>query len=81
MNIGGSEETTISDLAERVIALTGSSSRIVHVPYHEAYLPGFEDVRRRVPDTDSPANWCRSRLATTSTPSSSQWPTLTGAGR
>ena len=23
----------------------------MHVPYEEAYLPGFEDVRRRVPDT------------------------------
>ena len=43
------EETTIRDLAERVISLTGSSSGIVHVPYDEAYLPGFEDVRRRVP--------------------------------
>jgi UDP-glucose 4-epimerase len=51
VNIGGSEETTIRDLAERVITLTGSSSRIVHVPYDQAYLPGFEDVRRRVPDT------------------------------
>ena len=51
VNLGGSEETTIRDLARRVIALTGSSSGIVHVPYDEAYLPGFEDVRRRVPDT------------------------------
>jgi UDP-glucose 4-epimerase len=51
VNIGGSQETTIRALAERVIALTGSSSGIVHVPYDEAYLPGFEDVRRRVPDT------------------------------
>jgi UDP-glucose 4-epimerase len=51
VNIGGSEETTIRDLAERVITMTGSSSGIVHVPYDEAYLPGFEDVRRRVPDT------------------------------
>ena len=51
VNIGGSQETTIRDLAERVIALTGSSSGIVHVPFSEAYLPGFEDVRRRVPDT------------------------------
>ena len=51
VNLGGSEETTIRDLARRVITLTGSSSGIVHVPYDEAYLPGFEDVRRRVPDT------------------------------
>ena len=51
VNLGGSEEVSIRDLAERVIRLTGSSSGIVHVPYEEAYLPGFEDVRRRVPDT------------------------------
>jgi len=51
VNLGGSQETTIRGLAERVITLTGSSSGIVHVPYDEAYLPGFEDVRRRVPDT------------------------------
>ncbi len=49
-NIGSSEEVTIRELAERVIALTGSSSPIVYVPYEEAYAPGFEDMRRRVPD-------------------------------
>ena len=30
--------------------MTGSSSEIVHVPYDEAYAPGFEDMDRRVPD-------------------------------
>ena len=30
--------------------LTGSASPIRHVPYEEAYQPGFEDLRRRVPD-------------------------------
>ena len=28
----------------RVIELTGSSSEIVHIPYEQAYEPGFEDV-------------------------------------
>jgi UDP-glucose 4-epimerase len=51
VNLGGSEETTIRNLAERVITVTGSSSEIVHVPYDEVYRPGFEEVRRRVPDT------------------------------
>jgi UDP-glucose 4-epimerase len=51
VNLGGSEETTIRNLAERVITVTGSSSGIVHLPYDDVYLPGFEDVRRRVPDT------------------------------
>jgi UDP-glucose 4-epimerase len=50
-NIGSSEEVSISELAERVKALTGSDSPIVTVPYSEAYGPGFEDMQRRVPDT------------------------------
>ncbi len=49
-NIGSTQEVTIRDLAERVIALTGSPSTIHMVPYSEAYAPGFEDMRRRVPD-------------------------------
>ncbi len=49
-NIGSTEEVTIRELAERVITATGSQSKIVYVPYEEAYAPGFEDMRRRVPD-------------------------------
>ena len=37
-------------LAEKVKAMTGSSSPIVLVPYDEAYEAGFEDMPRRVPD-------------------------------
>ena len=49
-NIGSTEEITIRGLAERVKALTGSSSPIVTVPYDQAYEVGFEDMPRRVPD-------------------------------
>jgi UDP-glucose 4-epimerase len=49
-NIGNTEEVTIFQLAERVKALTGSSSPIVTVPYDQAYEAGFEDMPRRVPD-------------------------------
>lgn len=49
-NIGRPEEVTIQHLAERVIALSGSSSEIRYVPYAEAYGDGFEDTMRRVPD-------------------------------
>jgi UDP-glucose 4-epimerase len=49
-NLGNTEEISISDLARRIIALTGSSSPIVYVPYTEAYGPGFEDMVRRIPD-------------------------------
>jgi UDP-glucose 4-epimerase len=49
-NIGNTEEISILGLAERVKALTKSSSRIVLIPYEEAYEAGFEDMPRRVPD-------------------------------
>ncbi|SNR53424.1 UDP-glucose 4-epimerase [Haloechinothrix alba] len=49
-NIGHPEEVSILELAQQVIALTGSSSTIRFVPYTEAYAEGFEDMHRRVPD-------------------------------
>jgi len=49
-NIGRQEEVSIGELATRVIAATGSSSTVQHVPYDEAYPEGFEDMERRVPD-------------------------------
>ncbi|NLD42880.1 MAG: NAD-dependent epimerase/dehydratase family protein [Chloroflexi bacterium] len=51
-NIGSTEEVTIEHLAQRVVALTGSTSEIVHIPYAQAYEAGFEDMRRRVPAID-----------------------------
>jgi UDP-glucose 4-epimerase len=50
-NIGSNQEVTINQLAEEVIARSGGRSTIQLVPYNEAYAPGFEDMRRRVPDT------------------------------
>jgi len=50
-NIGGEEEVSIRELAERVINVTGSSSRIEYVSYEDAYPAGFEETMRRVPDT------------------------------
>jgi len=49
-NIGTDEEVTITGLAERIIEMTGSSSRLDYIPYDEAFGPGFEDMPRRVPD-------------------------------
>jgi UDP-glucose 4-epimerase len=49
-NVGSTEEITILDLAERVRMITGSHSSIQLIPYDQAYAPGFEDMRRRVPD-------------------------------
>jgi UDP-glucose 4-epimerase len=49
-NIGNTNEITIGDLAEKVKGMTGSPSKIVRIPYDEAYESGFEDMPRRVPD-------------------------------
>ncbi len=48
-NIGGTEEITIQGLAKLVIECLGSKSAIEHIPYSEAYEPGFDDMRRRKP--------------------------------
>ena len=50
VNIGNAEEVTINQLASRVKELAGSASVITHLPYEKAYVEGFEDMRRRVPD-------------------------------
>lgn len=49
-NVGGSEEISIMNLAKLVKEKTESSSTIVTIPYDEAYEPGFEDMKRRVPN-------------------------------
>ena len=49
-NVGNDQEISILELAEKIKKATGSSSRIVRVPYEEAYQQGFEDMLRRVPD-------------------------------
>ena len=49
-NIGGVGETTIKQLAEKIIERTKSSSTITYTPYDQAYTAGYEDMQRRVPD-------------------------------
>lgn len=49
VNIGSTQEVTIQDLANRVKQRTNSNSPITHIPYDQAYEPGFEDMPRRVP--------------------------------
>ena len=59
-NVGGTEETSILQLARLVVKTLGSKSRIQLVPYAKAYAPvskgfgatsapGFDDMRRRKP--------------------------------
>jgi UDP-glucose 4-epimerase len=60
-NVGSQNEVTIRELAERVIrgvasargeaSATNLDDRIRAVPYDQAYGEGYEDMRRRIPDT------------------------------
>jgi UDP-glucose 4-epimerase len=49
-NIGNDEPNTILQLAERVIELAGSQSKIELVPYEKAFSNQYGDIYRRVPD-------------------------------
>jgi UDP-glucose 4-epimerase len=51
-NVGSQEEVTVEALARKIIELTKSKSKIVYIPYDQAYEEGFEDMQRRVPDTN-----------------------------
>lgn len=50
VNLGNPEETTIENLARRVIEITGAHVGIDYIPYSQAYEQGFEDMERRIPD-------------------------------
>ncbi len=52
VNIGSDQEVTIEGLADLIKERTGSSSPITHIPYDQAYEPGFEDMQRRVPSLE-----------------------------
>ena len=56
-NLGGTEEVSMNALADMVIVGTQSKSIIKHIPYEEAYGPGFEDMERRVPDISKAGEW------------------------
>ena len=64
-NVGSSEEVSIRDLAELVVAILHSSSALELVPYEIAYPPGFEDMLRRKPVLDKLARHTGFRPATT----------------
>lgn len=52
-NVGSGHEVPVIELAGRVTDRTGSNSRIVLVPYADAYGDGFEELGRRVPNTSA----------------------------
>ena len=51
-NVGGIEEITINELAKKVILICDSSSNLTYIPYEELRKSGFEDMARRIPNTE-----------------------------
>jgi len=50
-NVGSQEEVSINELAQRILRKSPTLAGIEWIPYEQAYDRGFEDMRRRVPDT------------------------------
>lgn len=51
-NIGSNQAISILDLAKLIISKVNPSIELKFVPYSDAYGDDFEDVQRRVPNTD-----------------------------
>jgi len=52
-NIGGIEEISIKELAQKIIEITNSNSKIDFIPYNNVYKSDdFEDMQRRVPSVE-----------------------------
>jgi UDP-glucose 4-epimerase len=49
-NIGSTNEITITELAQKVIKLTNSTSEIIYKKHSEVFGDRFEEPQRRVPD-------------------------------
>ena len=49
INVGSEDEVSILELAERMIRISGSPSRVIRVPQEAVYERGYEDIPRRVP--------------------------------
>ena len=51
-NVGGIEEISINELANKIVSMTKSRSKLSYIPYHELRKKGFEDMERRIPNSD-----------------------------
>lgn len=51
-NVGTTEETTITELAQLILDVTESKSQLSHVSYEEVFGKGFEDTSRRLPSIE-----------------------------
>jgi nucleoside-diphosphate-sugar epimerase len=64
INVGSDVETSIRDLAERMIAIGGGASTLRFVEQETVYGDGYEDVARRVPDVTRMAELLGTRATT-----------------
>ena len=51
VNVGGTEEIKIKDLAKKIVKISKSKSKIKIIPYNKAYSSIYEDMNRRYPST------------------------------
>jgi UDP-glucose 4-epimerase len=51
-NLGSDTEVSVNELANQVIRICSSTSRIEHLTYEQAYGQRFDDLPRRVPKLD-----------------------------
>jgi UDP-glucose 4-epimerase len=51
-NVGSTESVTISELAARVLELTGGRSQVTYIPYENVYGQGIEDMLHRRPSIE-----------------------------
>ena len=49
-NLGSRRETTILELAQLILAISGAKGDIVFQAHEEFYGPYYEDIPRRIPD-------------------------------
>jgi UDP-glucose 4-epimerase len=49
-NLGNPIETSILELAETIVEITKSKSKLRFVSHHSVFGPDFEDMERRIPD-------------------------------
>jgi len=50
-NIGNNKDISIIKLAELIKKMTDSKSKIIYISYDKAFTKGFEDMKKRLPDT------------------------------
>jgi len=63
-NVGSSEEVSIAKLAQMVVELSNSKSRIEYISYEKAYSHGFQDMLRRKPNVEKLDHFTGFRPAT-----------------